>query len=400
MSQHRWNRFTGSEPGAGPREAAPRPRPARRGRARGERRPPGRGILLVAALALSACSPDFDPASKVDRLRVLAVRADPPEIEPPAGTGAAPDRAALTSFVLRPDFDSAPGRRTTVLYLACIPAPGDPAPTPCSTFAGLGDPTALLAQAAAASCGGAAPAAIGFAGIEVCEAGSCQPASVAAGGMPVVLPPPELVIPAGYGFDALPPGSPDRILGVQAQVLAFALDASPEELVPDPVGACLPAGAASGLAELWPQREHVLATKAVRIRGPEAPDPPNRNPAVDGIAAGGTPLAVGSPATALAPGTWPLRPVLPPDAGALHEVYTRLDAAGAPVERAPEDWVYSWVSTAGEIDKLHVREPTPDDWTVRAGDAAASGDRALVAVVARDPRGGTAWALRQVAVGR
>ncbi len=360
-----------------------------------------RKILFLAALALSACSPDFDPASKVDRLRVLAIRADPPEIEPASGAAAAPDRAALTAFVLRPDFDSDPGRRTTILYLACTPAPGDLAPTPCSTFAGLGDPTVLLAQAAATGCGGGGPpAALAFAGIEVCQAGACQPASVSVGGTPVALPPPELVVPAAYGFGALPPGSPDRILGVQAQVLAFALDAVPEELVPDPAGSCAPAEAAGRLAQLWPQREHVLATKTVRIRGPEAPDAPNRNPAVDGIAAGGTPLAVGSPSTILAPGVWPLRPVLPPDADALHEIFTRLDAAGAPVDRAPEEWVYSWFSTAGEIDKLHVREPTPDDWTVRAGDAAASRDRALVAVVVRDPRGGNAWALRQVALGR
>ncbi len=396
MSEPHRNRFV--EPQL---QTAPRLRGAARRYARGER---GIGILLAASLALAACSPDFDPASKVDRLRVLAIRADPPEIQPvpAAGAAAAPDRAALTAFVLRPDFDSDPGRRTTVVYLACMPAPGDPTPTPCAAIAGLDDPTVLLAPAAQGGCGSptaGAPAAIAFAGVEVCQAGACGPAAVNAGGTPVALPPPELAIPPGYGFDGLPPGAADRILGVQAQVLAFAIDATPDELAPSPGGSCPYGDAAALLAQLWPAREHVLASKTVRIRGPEALDPPNRNPAIDGILASGTPLASGSPPSGLAAGTWQLRPLLPPDADALHEVYTRLDAYGAPVERGPEDWVYSWFSTAGKIDKLHAREPKPDDWKLGAGDAAGSGGRALVAAVVRDLRGGEAWVLREVMVG-
>jgi hypothetical protein len=70
------------------------------------------------------------------------------------------------------------------------------------------------------------------------------------------------------------------------------------------------------------------------------------------------------------------------------------------LERAAEEWVYSWFATAGEIDKLHTREPTPDDWKIRDGDASGSGGRALVAAVVRDVRGGTAWVLREVTVGR
>ena len=386
------------------RETAPRLRGAVRRYARGERGNMDRKLLFFAALALAACTPDFDPASKVDRLRVLAIRADPPEIEPPpaAGPAAAPDRAALTSFVLRGDSTSDPGHRTTVLYLACTPAPGDPTSSPCAAYAGLRDPSALVAEAMRAGCGasgGGSPAAIGFAGIEVCQAGACGPATVSVGGAPVALPPPELAIPPGYGFDGLPPGSPERILGVQAQVVAFALDATPEELAAGPGSGCPYADIGERMAQLWPAREHVLATKTVRIRGPEALDPPNRNPAVDGIAAGGTPLASGSPVSSLSAGTWQLRPVLSPEAVALQETYTRLDAAGTPVERAPEEWVYSWFATAGEIHDLHTREPKPDDWKVREGDAGASGARALVAAVVRDLRGGTAWVLREVVVG-
>jgi hypothetical protein len=361
-----------------------------------------RTLFLAAAVALAACAPEFDPASSVDRLRVLAIRADPPEIAPPPAAGApvAPDRAALTSFVLRADFATAPARQTTVLYLACVPVAGDPAPSPCVALAGLRDPTGVLAEAAQASCrghgdGDGTPPPIVLAGVEVCEAGACGSATATIAGVLTPLPPAGLAIPPGYGFDALPAGAPERILGVQAEVLAFALDASPDELAAGAGGACPLGDVAAGLSRLWGTREHVLAAKRVRIRGPEAPDPPNRNPVIEGIAADGTPLAASAP-TALAAGTLQLRPVLPSDADTLRETYTKLDAAGTPIERGQEDWVYSWFSTAGELEELHTREPTPDEWTVGAGGARASGGRVLVAAVLRDLRGGTAWTWREV----
>jgi hypothetical protein len=37
---------------------------------------------LLAALALTACGPEFDPGTQVDSLRVLAVRADNPFVHP------------------------------------------------------------------------------------------------------------------------------------------------------------------------------------------------------------------------------------------------------------------------------------------------------------------------------
>ena len=260
--------------------------------------------LSLAALAAAACSPDFTPASRVEGLRVLAIRADPPEIAPaPAsGTPVAPDRAALTTLVVRADYATDPTRQTTVLYLACVPVPGDPTPSPCVALAGLRDPTEVLAQAAQASCaaGGDAPA-IAFAGVEVCEGRACGPVTV--GG--VTLPSPELVLPAGYGFDALPPGAPERALGVQAELLAFALDATPDELAAGGVGACPAADVAPRIAALWAARDHVLAVKRVWIRGPEAPDAPNVNPAIDDVAAGGVSLP-----DVVAPGTHWLAPLL------------------------------------------------------------------------------------------
>ncbi|HEY6098685.1 MAG TPA: hypothetical protein VIW03_04605 [Anaeromyxobacter sp.] len=349
-------------------------------------------LLAAAALALAACTPDFDPASQVDKLRVLAVRADPPEIAPApaAGPPVAPDRAALTSFVVRADFATEPSRRTTVVYLACVPLPGDRTPSPCVMLASLRDPTAVLADAAKASCAAAppeGPAPVAFAGLEVCDRSGCG--AVQLGG--TTLPAPEVRIPPGFSFDALPPGASERILGAEAIALAFALDATPEELAAGAPGACPTASVAQRLSELWATREHVLSTKRVQIRGPEAPDAPNRNPAIDGIAADGAALAPGAPAQ-LVPGTLQLTPVLP--AGAAAEPYTKLDASGAPIEAAVEDWVYSWFSTAGELHDLHTRGDAADEWKVQAG-----GGHALVAAVVRDLRGGVAWTLREVAVG-
>lgn len=341
-------------------------------------------LLVAAAVALAACTPDFDPASKVEKLRVLAVKAEPPEIEPAGPTADAPDRATLTSLVVRADEAADPTRKTTVLHLACLPVPGVLDPSPCVLLAQLRDPTVFLADAARAACagGGGGGQEITFAGAEVCEARVCGP--VTSGG--TTFPSPEVV--ADYDFAALPDGAPERIIGVQAVVLAFALDATPDELAAGAGGTCPIGDVATRLAELWASREHVLATKRVWIRGPDAPDAPNVNPAVAGIAAGGAPL----PAT-VPPGTHLLAPIPTPDADALHQAYTELDAAGAPIGSKREDWVYSWFSTVGEMDVLHTRDGETEEWSVPPEPGPT-----FVVTVVRDLRGGVAWTARDVTI--
>ncbi len=349
-------------------------------------------LAAAAALALAACSPDFDPASKLDKLRVLAIQAEPPEIEPAGDTTAAPDRATLRSLV----FDAEPVRTTTVVHLACVPEPGNPAPTPCVMLANLRDPAAAMAAGAQQACGGGGGSGapwtapwpeIDLAGVEVCERMECGPAVV--GGMP--FPPPELAVTTAVRgrFEALPAGAPDRILGVEAVVLAFALEATPDELFAG-VGTTCPAGdVAANLARLWPVREHVLSTKRVQIRGIEARNPPNQNPDIGGIDAGGTTLDPDI-ATTLAGGKIALRPIAGTCAP---EPYAKLDAAGSVIENTTEEWVYSWFSTAGNIDELHTHGTDPDEWTV-----SASATPAIVAAVVRDLRGGEAWTVRKVRV--
>jgi len=348
-----------------------------------------RSALAAAALALAACSPDFDPASKIDKLRVLAIKAEPPEIAPPSVDPDLPHTAALTSLVLRADFDAEAALTTTIVHLACVPTPGDPAPSPCVLLAALRDPTVMLAEAARASCdpdAAGSAAGVAFAGVETCVASTCGEA--VALGLPLRRP--EVAIRDGFAF---PPAGPERILGVEAIVLAFALDASPDELVAGAGTTCPMGDMAARFAELWSSREHVLSTKRIQIRGPDAPDAPNQNPVIAGIEAGSADLTDPDVVTTLPGGTIALTPILDP--GVLPEPYTKLDASGAVIERTTEDWVYSWFSTAGEIDELHTHGATADDWTVYA---TAAGAPAVVVAVVRDLRGGVAWTVRKVNV--
>jgi hypothetical protein len=340
--------------------------------------------LVLAALTLAACSPDFAPASKVEKLRVLAIQAEPPEIDP-AGI----QTAALTSLVLRADDVPTPSRVTSVLHVACLPNPGNLSrPSPCVGLSQLADAIDFIRAAAPASCGPVPRPLPVFAGVEACRGGVCGPAALSGGG---ALPDAAITVEPTY-WASLPPAAPERILGVQAVDLAFAVDATPDELAAPAGGLCANADLVTNLADLWGAREHVLSIKRVVIHGPDSPDAPNRNPAVAGILAGSTALLDPAAATTLAPGVFELAPVLPAGSAGAPEVYTKRDAAGAPLETAPEDWVYSWFSNAGELKDLNTRGSDTDRWTL-VGQGPAK-----VVVVVRDLRGGTAWAVRDVMV--
>jgi hypothetical protein len=224
------------------------------------------------------------------------------------------------------------------------------------------------------------------AGFEACVDGVCGPASD--GGVPLA--PARVALPAGFAF---PASGVDRIVGVQAVDLAFAVDATPEELGLAGVGAACPvADVADRLSAYWAAREHVLTVKRVPIRGPASPNAANRNPAVDGIQATGATLDPAAPTTVLASNLL-LTPVLPAGAAGQPEVYVKLDASGAPIDTETEEWVYSWFATSGELKDLHTRSATKaDEWKV------FSRGPARVVVVVRDLRGGTAWAVRDVVV--
>ena len=67
-------------------------------------------IWLLASLALAGCSIDLPPASRIDKLRLLAVRAEPPEVSPG-------QTSTFDTLVAFPPVDSDGGTSPSVTYL-------------------------------------------------------------------------------------------------------------------------------------------------------------------------------------------------------------------------------------------------------------------------------------------
>jgi hypothetical protein len=354
--------------------------------------------IVSAALLLAGCAPDFTEPTQVTGLRVLAVRADPPELAPPAD-GSAPARAGLGALVAHPDFATDGARRATVLHLGCTPSADPSVPSPCTAISELASPQALLGLAdlgsACTAPGLGVPGAITFAGLESCGQGGCQPLEVrldpADPGSTVALPTPAYELPASLDLSALPAGDPVRVLGLEAVDLALALDAAPEDLAPAAAvpDACQALGAAAArFAGLWETRAHVAALKRIRVRGPEAVNAPNRNPALSGIALEGAPLPFPGAAPAqVSPGAeLALLPLHPGDPDLLRETFVEVDAAGLPVRELREELTWAWFTSAGELKDPYTR--APDESAELTAPASGAGQ---VWLVLRDLRGGMAF---------
>jgi len=360
------------------------------------------GSLSIALAALAAtatgCGPKFTSPTDVADLRILAVRAEPPELAPP-GDASAPTRSALGALVGHPAFATDATLRATVLHVACTPVPGQAEPSPCTVLAELASPQGLVGLAdpgtACTAPGLGVPGAITLAGLESCGRDGCEPVVVrrdpADPGSEVTLPVPAYEVPAALDLGSLPPGNPERVLGVEVMDLALALAVDPADLGPDTAVAsdCEALGTvASRFAAGWDAGPHVLALKRLRVRGPDAPSAPNRNPPLDGIALDGALLPPPSASPYLvAPGEErALTPVLPGDEAALREAYLEVDGAGNVLGEKTEEWTYSWFAAGGELSDLHTRSATqPEVLTTPPS------GRAVVWLVVRDLRGGVAW---------
>lgn len=368
-------------------------------------------VPWAALAALAGCGPDFDPPSEVQKLRLLAVKAEPPEI---GAGGDVADRAAISALVADPAQYINTTRSAMILHLACTPDPREPGGDDCTAIESLRDPealSALLAEAAAGS-DGAGTGVVGgvsLAGIESCDGrGPCVPATIGAGtAASTSLPAPVYVVPPELDLAGLPEGTPARISGVQVSVLSILIAASPDELLDGGVG-----GSGSGaLDSFLSERENVISVKRIQIRGPEARDPPNVNPSVPGILADGAPLpADGS--MAVAPGAEtrlsPRPPVIPVDAlgqplpEEIYQRYTRLDQYGQPVGTLSEEWLYSWFGTSGSFTYDRTRADEVCTWTAPDGsqdEPLPPEGRAYLFLVVRDARGGIDWIVREVRVG-
>ncbi len=347
---------------------------------------------IAAALALAACGDEFDPASRVDGLRVLGVRAEPPEIALPeigAGHGLPPG-AALSALVADPDQVTEPGRAASVVYLSCTEDPLAPYAGVCTSFDSFRDVPALARAALPPGepLGRGEVGHVTLSGLEGCVHGEpCAP--------PVGVPEPAYVMPPELRLDLLPAGMPQRILGMEVIVVAVAIAASPVELL---AGGGI-AGVPGRLAELFEEREHVVAVKRLQVRGPDAPDEPNRNPIVRGLAVDGAelPLEPEEGPVLARKARVDLSAVLPPGADQLFQRYTDLDAFGDPIGPAVEEWVYSFFATAGDLDRVHTRDAAEtNEYT--APDEAPAGGEAVFYLVVRDHRGGADWLQRRVRI--
>lgn len=386
--------------------------------------------LLFALVSLAGCGEEFAPASYVDKLRLLAIRAEAPEIAP-AG-GGAPDRTTLTSLVADPDQLEDPEREVTVVYLACTPEPGSLEAGLCTLVETYADPAqlpALLNEGGGACGGGGAPApgefgegvvgGITFAGLEACDQElGCRPAEVDLGGAAVTLPAPTYVLPASFSLADLPADHPQRTTGVQVVVIAIVVQASPQELVEgaDPADSCAFADQVSAnLARLLEERERLTALKRLQVRGPDVTDPVNVNPEIPGVLANGAVLApelaepVPDTARFRTGQKVSLLPQLPlGDDGkplsddVLYQPYTRYDSEGAFFRSEREAWLWSWFTTGGEFEDERTRDADEaQEWTAPGVDKdfpVPESRRVFLYSVVRDARGGIAWAKREVRI--
>lgn len=358
---------------------------------------------LPLLLLLAACGPDFQPSSSVQKLRLLAVQAEPPEIGP-AGAPGVPEAARIASLVADPAqlADPAAGeedrRVAWVFHFACTPDPswdeesGEPPPANCTSYASLASAGAFFTGqegGGGRDCTAVAPGCVNFIGLERCEhGGSCTPAGTLAG-LPV--PAPAYALPQGLSFE----GRYGEVV-----VVSLAVSASEKELVSGqpPLGGIGPI-----LQDDPGQERHMIAVKRIAVRGATAEDAPNLNPGIAGILARGEPLG---PEPAEFPLAGKLELLPRPVAGCsgescpLVQDYTRYDSEGRPLERRREAWLYAWYVTSGKMRRRSL--PGADEVQVWYGprspdgmaDPAAPGEPGepgIMYLVVRDRRGGVAW---------
>lgn len=308
----------------------------------------GIAILSAALGALWSCGQSWRPVTYLEGLRVLAVRAEPADLNPGGLT-------TLNALVVDP---SAPARQNTLLWLACDPDPAALDQPLCAKFTTFSDPAELVGA------GGSLPEGVRFVGLG--EEGLYRA-------------PAELFAP-------LPADSPHRRRGLVAVVLLIAIGAPPPESFPP---------TELELAELMEkvrtkQVASVLAIKRLRI----SEDPAlNSNPEIAGIRFDGELWGPGLRPVKLRPGQD--HEVIGEAAEGAAEHYLTLDADDQPAE-GDERLIFSWFSTFGDFEAA--RSPAGEalqsfgvPWPF---DELPADRRGAIHAVLRDGRGGASWIKR------
>jgi hypothetical protein len=302
--------------------------------------------LLAAAASCAACSNDFAPYSRLDRLRILAIASDP-----------------------------------------ATPAPGQPATLTALTYAPGGMPIALRWS----WCPVSAPASSAYA----CPIDEATATHVFG---PLLDPSAAMGLPGfdlGAATDAsfTNPFSPTALAGLCASGLATQTYASDFDCQGGyPVTIALDASAGT---------ESLRAGFVLRLPT-GALDEVNQNPSPTGIALADTALPNAPTSIVVAPGkSLPLRADIPTEAAEPRAIPSFEGAPGVRLERLTT----SWFATAGTLDKdrtsfidgdTTLTEMGQNRWTAPAADAWPPDGALQIAVVVRDDRGGMGWLVRTV----
>ena len=307
-------------------------------------------LILTTILALAGCSDDFAPYSQLDRLRVLAIQAEPATPMPGQTT-------TLSALVFAPPGDSVATRWTW--------CPG-PAPAAGNYACPLDQAQAdqLFAPALDPSVAAALPS---------LELGTAATASLK---NPFALTALASLCATG--------------LGSLAYAQSFDCDGG------FPLTVVLDVATARG---------SLRAGFVLRL--PVGPTPElNQNPVLAGFELGGLPLAETPAPIVVAPEqTVDLRIDIPASAS---EIRSIPPAEGAPGQR-PERLTVSWFADSGTIDvartayipgQTSLDETSRNRWTAPAAGAWPPLGRVEFIAVLRDDRGGVGWLARQATVGQ
>ncbi len=353
--------------------------------------------LLVSAGLAGGCVEEetsaFSHPSTINSLRVLGIKADPPEIALPApdskGEGILKKTSLLTSLVASPGFLDNPAKRSSVLYFACTPNLEDSDDSCIQGDSWQDHPVALLEKTIShISCtpGNSSSYELGigkvgefsFSGIDSCDATGCSAARIQLDSA-ISLSTPTYTIPDNLRLNELPSNHPRRFLGIKVSILAFAIDAAPEELVSGSDWCAALANVPNQLKTTLKDRKQVITVKYIHIRGPDSDDAPNQNPSIEGIEEFertdyGIRYEPKFIETAI-------------DNESFGQTFTLRDSNGQPLETAQEHWRFSWFTTSGSIHGgywIPLASPSPT--------------RAQIYLVVRDERGGLEWATKKIAI--
>lgn len=294
-------------------------------------------LAVLAATGAGACSDDFSPYNRLDKLRVLAIRSD--LVAPVTG-----ETAALTALVYAP-----PGETVTLAWSWCPFAGPSAQGSRC-----------LVDQADLAAWSGGVPNLPPF------DLGTGDSVSLANTFDPALLR--QLCTGAVAGTPL--PEIPDCADGFPALIKLVARSSG----------------------------DQVVAVRPLRLRF-EPPAEPELNPEIEGVTlvVGGQTYAVDELGTAVVPRGVEASVVIAV-AESSAERFTAADEAGQLVA-ARERLFFTWFVETGEtkhertlfIDGVtSLAEARENRWTV-PGTEAEPRDRARIVIVARDSRGGVGW---------